>query len=181
MRRSTVTCLPWPTMLACVGAFGGQPDVDTAYHATKFGYAKSDDNNVRALLEQVRRNTAQSGKAMALMADPGCATGANALEPTIRQLQYSPPSSLPRRLWRGLPGVAQLAQVKPKSLRAGGCRRGSRSGALGGGRGVGLAGALCQRWWLGLGRLRRQTVGLSETTGGGRIDSSYWLLVIQYS
>lgn len=34
---------------------------------------------------------------------------------------------------------------------------------------------------LGLGRLRRQTVGLSETTGGGRIDSSSWLLVIQYS
>jgi len=34
---------------------------------------------------------------------------------------------------------------------------------------------------LGLGRLRRQTVGLSETTGVGRIDSSSWLLVIQYS
>lgn len=38
----------------CVDAFGGQPGVDTAYFATRFGYAKSDDNNVRALLEQMR-------------------------------------------------------------------------------------------------------------------------------
>ena len=53
----------------CVDAFGGLPGVQTAYYATQFGYTKSDDNNVRALLEQVRRNTAQSGKAMALMAD----------------------------------------------------------------------------------------------------------------
>lgn len=38
----------------CVDAFGGLPGVDTAYYATQFGYAKSDDNNVRALLEQMR-------------------------------------------------------------------------------------------------------------------------------
>jgi XTP/dITP diphosphohydrolase len=38
----------------CVDAFGGLPGVDTAYYATKFGYAKSDDNNVRALLEQMQ-------------------------------------------------------------------------------------------------------------------------------
>ncbi len=38
----------------CVDAFGGQPGVDTAYFATRFGYAKSDDNNVRALLEQMQ-------------------------------------------------------------------------------------------------------------------------------
>jgi XTP/dITP diphosphohydrolase len=38
----------------CVNAFGGQPGVDTAYYATQFGYPKSDDNNVRALLEQLR-------------------------------------------------------------------------------------------------------------------------------
>lgn len=38
----------------CVDAFGGQPGVDTAYYATRFGYAKSDDNNVRALLEQMQ-------------------------------------------------------------------------------------------------------------------------------
>ena len=37
----------------CVEAFGGLPGVDTAYYATQFGYAKSDDNNVRALLEQL--------------------------------------------------------------------------------------------------------------------------------
>ena len=49
--------------------FGGQPVVNTAYYATKCGYAKSDDNNVRALLEQMQGSTAQSGKAMVLMAD----------------------------------------------------------------------------------------------------------------
>jgi XTP/dITP diphosphohydrolase len=38
----------------CVDAFGGLPGVDTAYYATQFGYAKSDDNNVRALLEQMK-------------------------------------------------------------------------------------------------------------------------------
>lgn len=38
----------------CVDAFGGQPGVDTAYYATRFGYAKGDDNNVTALLEQMR-------------------------------------------------------------------------------------------------------------------------------
>ncbi len=38
----------------CVDAFGGLPGVDTAYYATQFGYEKGDDNNVRALLEQMR-------------------------------------------------------------------------------------------------------------------------------
>jgi len=38
----------------CVDAFGGQPGVDTAYYTTRFGYAKGDDNNVRALLEQMQ-------------------------------------------------------------------------------------------------------------------------------
>ena len=38
----------------CVDAFGGLPGVDTAYYATQYGYAKSDDNNVLALLEQMR-------------------------------------------------------------------------------------------------------------------------------
>jgi XTP/dITP diphosphohydrolase len=37
----------------CVEAFGGLPGVNTAFYATQFGYAKSDDNNVRALLEQL--------------------------------------------------------------------------------------------------------------------------------
>ena len=38
----------------CVDALGGEPGVDTAYYATRFGYAKGDDNNVKALLEQMR-------------------------------------------------------------------------------------------------------------------------------
>lgn len=43
----------------CVDAFGGLPGVDTAFYATQFGYAKSDDNNVRALLEQMTGITAR--------------------------------------------------------------------------------------------------------------------------
>ncbi len=38
----------------CVDAFEGLPGVDTAYYATQYGYPKSDDNNVRALLEQMQ-------------------------------------------------------------------------------------------------------------------------------
>jgi XTP/dITP diphosphohydrolase len=38
----------------CVDAFGGLPGVDTAYYATQFGYPKGDDNNVKALLQQMR-------------------------------------------------------------------------------------------------------------------------------
>jgi XTP/dITP diphosphohydrolase len=38
----------------CVDAFGGLPGVDTAFYATQYGYAKSDGNNVRALLEQMQ-------------------------------------------------------------------------------------------------------------------------------
>ena len=38
----------------CVDAFGGLPGVDTAFYATQFGYAKGDENNVRALLEQLQ-------------------------------------------------------------------------------------------------------------------------------
>jgi XTP/dITP diphosphohydrolase len=40
----------------CVDAFGGLPGVDTAFYATQFGYAKGDDNNVKALLEQMASN-----------------------------------------------------------------------------------------------------------------------------
>ena len=36
-----------------VDAFDGLPGVDTAYYCTQFGYAKSDDNNVLALLAQM--------------------------------------------------------------------------------------------------------------------------------
>lgn len=38
----------------CVDAFGGLPGVDTAFYATQFGYPKGDDNNVRALLQQMQ-------------------------------------------------------------------------------------------------------------------------------
>ena len=50
------TCLPALADDAglCVDAFGGLPGVDTAYYATQYGYEKSDDNNVLALLEQMR-------------------------------------------------------------------------------------------------------------------------------
>ncbi len=37
----------------CVDAFGGLPGVDTAFYAMQFGYAKSNANNVKALLEQM--------------------------------------------------------------------------------------------------------------------------------
>ncbi len=37
----------------CVDAFGGEPGVQTAYYATRFGYPKGDDHLVSALLEQM--------------------------------------------------------------------------------------------------------------------------------
>ena len=47
----------------CVDAFGGLPGVNTAYYATQFGMEKGDDNNVRALLEQMK-NTENRRAAM---------------------------------------------------------------------------------------------------------------------
>lgn len=38
----------------CVDVFGGQPGVQTAFYATRFGYPKGDANNVRALLDQMQ-------------------------------------------------------------------------------------------------------------------------------
>ena len=38
----------------CVDAFGGLPGVQTAFYATQHGFAKGDDNNVLALLEQMQ-------------------------------------------------------------------------------------------------------------------------------
>ncbi len=37
----------------CIDAWGGLPGVDTAYFCTTVGYAKSDDNNRRAVLERM--------------------------------------------------------------------------------------------------------------------------------
>ena len=41
----------------CVDAFGGLPGVQTAFYCTQFGYPKSDDNNRKALLEQMTGKT----------------------------------------------------------------------------------------------------------------------------
>lgn len=41
----------------CVQAFDGQPGVDTAYYATRFGYEKGDDNNILVLLQQLQGHT----------------------------------------------------------------------------------------------------------------------------
>ena len=41
----------------CVDAFGGLPGVQTAFFCTQFGYPKSDDNNRKALLEQMAGKT----------------------------------------------------------------------------------------------------------------------------
>ena len=41
----------------CVDAFHGLPGVQTAYYCTQFGYPKSDDNNRKALLEQMATQT----------------------------------------------------------------------------------------------------------------------------
>ncbi len=41
----------------CVDAFNGLPGVQTAFYCKQFGYAKSDDNNRRALLEQMQNIT----------------------------------------------------------------------------------------------------------------------------
>jgi XTP/dITP diphosphohydrolase len=38
----------------CIEAFGGLPGVNTAHYCTQFGYEKSDDNNRRAVLEQMQ-------------------------------------------------------------------------------------------------------------------------------
>jgi XTP/dITP diphosphohydrolase len=78
----------------CVDAFGGLPGVDTAFYATQFGYDKGDDNNVRALLEQMagldQRRAAMVSTLVAVRSadDPepliavGRVTGEIAKEPT---------------------------------------------------------------------------------------------------
>src|SRR5207245_7538141 len=53
IRAATVTGVQTCALPLCPDAFGGLPGVDTAFYATQFGYAKGDENNVRALLEQM--------------------------------------------------------------------------------------------------------------------------------
>ena len=64
----------------CVDAFGGLPGVDTAYFATQFGYAKSDDNNVLALIEQMK---GQSNRRAAMVSTLVAVRDADDPEPLI--------------------------------------------------------------------------------------------------
>ena len=67
----------------CVDAFGGLPGVDTAYYATKFGYAKGDDNNVKALLEQMAHLTQPAQRRAALVSTLVAVRSAEDPEPLI--------------------------------------------------------------------------------------------------
>jgi len=64
----------------CVDAFGGLPGVDTAYYCTRFGYEKSDANNVRALLEQLR---GQSNRRAAMVSTLVAVRSADDPEPLV--------------------------------------------------------------------------------------------------
>lgn len=67
----------------CVDAFGGLPGVDTAYYATKFGYAKGDDNNVKALLEQMAHLSQPAQRRAALVSTLVAVRSADDPEPLI--------------------------------------------------------------------------------------------------
>lgn len=67
----------------CVDAFGGLPGVDTAFYATQFGYAKGDDNNVRALLEQMAHLPKGADRRAALVSTLVAVRSADDPEPLI--------------------------------------------------------------------------------------------------
>lgn len=67
----------------CVDAFGGLPGVDTAFYATQFGYAKGDDNNVKALLEQMAGFTDPTQRRAALVSTLVALRSADDPEPLI--------------------------------------------------------------------------------------------------
>ena len=67
----------------CVEAFGGQPGVDTAFYATQFGYPKGDDNNVKALLEQMAHLTQPAERRAALVSTLVAVRSADDPEPLI--------------------------------------------------------------------------------------------------
>ncbi|MCX7256673.1 MAG: RdgB/HAM1 family non-canonical purine NTP pyrophosphatase [Polaromonas sp.] len=67
----------------CVEAFGGLPGVDTAYYATQFGYSKGDDNNVKALLEQMAHLTEPAQRRAALVSTLVAVRSADDPEPLI--------------------------------------------------------------------------------------------------
>ena len=67
----------------CVDAFGGLPGVDTAFYATRFGYAKGDDNNVKALLEQMAHLTQPPERRAALVSTLVALRSADDPEPLV--------------------------------------------------------------------------------------------------
>ena len=67
----------------CVDAFGGLPGVDTAFYAMQFGYAKGDDNNVKALLEQMAGLTGSAQRRAALVSTLVAVRSADDPEPLI--------------------------------------------------------------------------------------------------
>ena len=67
----------------CVEAFGGLPGVDTAFYATRFGYAKGDDNNVKALLEQMAHLTQPPERRAALVSTLVALRSADDPEPLV--------------------------------------------------------------------------------------------------
>jgi XTP/dITP diphosphohydrolase len=66
-----------------VEAFGGQPGVDTAFYATQFGYAKGDDNNVKALLEQMAHLSQPAERRAALVSTLVAVRSADDPEPLV--------------------------------------------------------------------------------------------------
>lgn len=67
----------------CVDAFDGLPGVDTAFYAMRFGYAKGDGNNVKALLEQMAGLTQPSQRRAALVSTLVAVRSAADPEPLI--------------------------------------------------------------------------------------------------
>ncbi|MDQ3060094.1 MAG: non-canonical purine NTP pyrophosphatase [Pseudomonadota bacterium] len=67
----------------CVDAFGGLPGVDTAFYATQFGYAKGDDNNVKALLAQMAHLRQPAQRRAALVSTLVAVRSADDPEPLI--------------------------------------------------------------------------------------------------
>jgi XTP/dITP diphosphohydrolase len=67
----------------CVEAFGGQPGVDTAFYATQFGYSKGDDNNVKALLEQMAHLSQPAERRAALVSTLVAVRSADDPEPLV--------------------------------------------------------------------------------------------------
>jgi XTP/dITP diphosphohydrolase len=118
----------------CVDAFGGLPGVDTAYYATQFGYEKGDDNNVRALLEQMQgianRRAAMVSTLVAVRSgdDPepliavGRVVGEIAREPVGQQRLRLRPGDVHPRVRADLCAIAGRGEERAQPPREGGPR-----------------------------------------------------------